>query len=76
MFNLSADRAIHSFSANMENEEGCFEVVYGVGGGCEGGASLGRFFGWRFWGGDGSSGGASLGRFFVMGSLRARWAAP
>ena len=30
MFNLSADRAIHSFSANMENEEGCFEVVYGV----------------------------------------------
>ena len=30
MFNLSADRAIYSFSANMENEEGCFEVVYGV----------------------------------------------
>ena len=30
MFNLSADRAIHSFNANMENEEGCFEVVYGV----------------------------------------------
>ncbi len=28
MFNLSADRVIHSFNANMENEEGCFDGAF------------------------------------------------
>ncbi len=69
MFNLSADRAIHSFSANMENEDDCSEVVYGVV------ADAGVVHHWDgslddAFGGGGCEGGASLGRFFVMASLR------